>query len=286
MSGPTAVLLLSCPDQRGIVAAVANFIVEHEGNIVHADQHRDVAPDGQPVFFQRVEFELAGFGVGRDEIATAFAPVATRFGMAAEIRFTDQLIPTAIMASRQPHCLADLLVRWSSGELDCDVRVVVSNHPDHAALCAGLGLPYIHHPVTDDGAQETTVLATLADHGIELVVLARYMRILSPRAIAAYPNRIINIHHAFLPAFPGARPYHSARERGVKIIGTTSHYVTEVLDAGPIIEQDVLRVSHRHSVQELIRSGRDLEKIVLSRAIWSHLQHKIIVHKGRTIVFH
>jgi formyltetrahydrofolate deformylase len=285
MSGPTAVLLLSCPDQRGIVAAVANFIVEHEGNIVHADQHRDVAPDGQPVFFQRVEFELAGFGVGRDEIATAFAPVATRFGMAAEIRFTDQLIPTAIMASRQPHCLADLLVRWSSGELDCDVRVVVSNHPDHAALCAGLGLPYIHHPVTDDGAQETTVLATLADHGIELVVLARYMRILSPRAIAAYPNRIINIHHSFLPAFAGANPYRQAHDRGVKLIGATAHYATEDLDEGPIIDQETVRVSHRDDVAGLTRAGRDLETIVLARAVRAHLEHRVLVYGRKTIVF-
>jgi formyltetrahydrofolate deformylase len=285
MSGPAAVLLLSCPDQRGIVAAVANFIAEHDGNIVHADQHLDVAPDGQPVFFQRVEFELAGFSVGRDEIATAFAPVAERFGMAAEVRFTDQRIPTAILVSRQPHCLADLLVRWSSGELDCDVRVVVANHPDHADLCAGLGVPYVHHPVTDDGAQEAAVLATLAAHGVELVVLARYMRILSPRAIAAYPNRIINIHHSFLPAFAGANPYRQAHDRGVKLIGATAHYTTEDLDEGPIIDQETVRVSHRDDVAGLSRAGRDLETTVLARAVRAHLEHRVLVSGRKTIVF-
>ncbi len=285
MSAPAAVLLLSCPDQRGIVAAVANFIADHDGNIVHADQHLDAAPSGQPVFFQRVEFELAGFGVGRDEISTAFAPVAERFGMAAEVRFTDQRTPTAILASRQPHCLADLLVRWSSGELDCDLRVVVSNHPDHAELCAGLGVPYVHHPVTDDGAQEAGVLATLVEHGVELVVLARYMRILSPRAIAAYPNRIINIHHSFLPAFAGANPYRQAHDRGVKLIGATAHYATEDLDEGPIIDQETVRVSHRDDVAGLTRAGRDLETIVLARAVRAHLEHRILVYGRKTIVF-
>ena len=285
MSGPAAVLLLSCPDQRGIVAAVANFIAEHDGNIVHADQHVDVALDGQPVFFQRIEFELDGFGVGRDEIATTFAPVAERLGMAADIRFTDRRIPTAILASRQPHCLADLLVRWSSGELDCDLRVVVANHPDHAELCAGLGVPYVHHPVTDDGGQEAAVLATLDAYGIELVVLARYMRILSSRAIAAYPHRIINIHHSFLPAFAGANPYRQAHDRGVKLIGATAHYATEDLDEGPIIDQETVRVSHRDDVAGLTRAGRDLETIVLARAVRAHLEHRVLVYGRKTIVF-
>jgi len=281
----TAVLLLSCPDRRGIVAAVANFIAEHDGNILHADQHGDVDAEGRPVFFQRVEFELDGFGLARDEIGSAFAPIATRFGMSAEVRFSDDRIRTAIMASRQPHCLADLLVRWSSGELDCDVRVVVSNHPDHASLCAGLGVPYVHHPVTDDGAQEAAVLATLAEHDVELVVLARYMRILSPRAIAAYPNRIINIHHSFLPAFAGANPYRQAHDRGVKLIGATAHYATEDLDEGPIIDQETVRVSHRDDVAQLTRAGRDLETIVLARAVRAHLEHRVLVYGRKTIVF-
>ncbi len=283
--GVTAVLLLSCPDQRGIVAAVANFIVEHNGNVVHADQHVDLAPDGTPVFFQRVEFELEGFDVARDEIGTTFAPVAERFGMRTEVRFSDERIPTAIMASRQPHCLADLLVRWSSGELDCELRVVVANHPDHAPLCAGLGVPYVCHPVTEDGDQERAVLATLAEHGVELVVLARYMRILSPRAIAAYPNRIINIHHSFLPAFAGANPYRQAHDRGVKLIGATAHYATDDLDEGPIIDQETVRVSHRDDVARLTRAGRDLETIVLARAVRAHLEHRLLVYGRKTIVF-
>jgi formyltetrahydrofolate deformylase len=281
----TAVLLLSCPDQRGIVAAVANFILEHNGNVVHADQHVDLAADGSPVFFQRVEFELAGFDVARDDIRTAFAPVAERFEMQTEVRFSDERIPTAIMVSRQPHCLADLLMRWSAGELDCDLRVVVANHPDHAPLCAGLGVPYVCHPVPDAGDQEAAVLATLADHGAELVVLARYMRILSPRAIAAYPNRIINIHHSFLPAFAGANPYRQAHDRGVKLIGATAHYATDDLDEGPIIDQETVRVSHRDDVAQLTRAGRDLETIVLARAVRAHLEHRVLVYGRKTIVF-
>ncbi len=291
MPGPdksTGVLLLSCLDQRGIVAAVANFIAEHDGNIVHADQHVDVAPDGREMFFQRVEFELDGFGVARDDIATAFAPLASRFGMDVQLRFTDVRIPTAIMVSRQPHCLADLLVRWSSGELDCDLRVVVANHPDHAGLCAGLGVPYVHHPVTGDGdqdAQEAAVLATLAEHAVDLVVLARYMRILSSNAIAAYPNRIINIHHSFLPAFAGANPYRQAHDRGVKLIGATAHYATDDLDEGPIIDQETVRVSHRDDVARMTRAGRDLETVVLARAVRAHLDHRVLVHGRKTIVF-
>jgi formyltetrahydrofolate deformylase len=284
-TGVTAVLLLSCPDQRGIVAAVANFIVEHNGNVVHADQHVDLAPDSKPVFFQRVEFELAGFDVARDEIEPAFAPVAERFGMHTDVRFSDERIPTAIMASRQPHCLADLLMRWSSGELDCELRVVVANHPDHAQLCAGLGVPYVCHPVTEDGDQEVAVLATLAEHGVELVVLARYMRILSPRAIAAYPNQIINIHHSFLPAFAGANPYRQAHDRGVKLIGATAHYATDDLDEGPIIDQETVRVSHRDDVAHLTRAGRDLETIVLARAVRAHLEHRVLVYGRKTVVF-
>jgi formyltetrahydrofolate deformylase len=285
---PTGVLLLSCVDQRGIVAAVANFLAEHDGNIVHADQHVDVAPDGREMFFQRVEFELDGFAVAREDIATAFAPLATRFGMHVQLSFTDVRIPTAILVSRQPHCLADLLVRWSSGELDCDLRVVVANHPDHARLCAGLGVPYVHHPVTGDGdqdAQEVAVLATLAEHGVDLVVLARYMRILSPRAIAVYPNQIINIHHSFLPAFAGANPYRQAHDRGVKLIGATAHYATDDLDEGPIIDQETVRVSHRDDVARMTRAGRDLETVVLARAVRAHLDHRVLVHGRKTIVF-
>ena len=280
-----AVLLLSCADQPGIVAAVADFIARHGGNIVHADQHLDEVA-GAKLFFQRVEFELAGFDLPRDQIAAAFAPVAARFAMTANVRFADLAIPVAILASRQPHCLADLLVRWSSGELPCDVRVVVANHPDHAGLCAGLGAPFVHLAVGDDpAAQEGAVLATLAAHDVELVVLARYMRILSPAVIAAYPSRIINIHHSFLPAFAGANPYRQAHDRGVKLIGATAHYATEDLDEGPIIDQDTVRVSHRDDVTRLARAGRDLETAVLARAVRAHLEHRILVHGRRTVVF-
>ena len=277
-------MLLSCPDQHGLVAAVANFVVEHDGNIVDADQHVDVT-DGLAVFFQRVEFELEGFGLARDEIVPAFAPIGARFGMRVDVRFTDQLIRTAILASRQPHCLADLLVRWASEGLPCDLRVVISNHPDHAVLCGAVGVPYVHLPVTPDGEQETRVLESLAAHDVELVVLARYMRILSPQAIAAYPNRIINIHHSFLPAFAGANPYRQAHDRGVKLIGATAHYATDELDEGPIIDQETTGVSHRDDVARMTRAGRDLETRVLARAVRAHLDHRILVYGRKTVVF-
>ena len=279
-----AVLLLSCPDRPGIVAAVAGFVAEQGGNIVHADQHTDPVGVGDgPVFFQRVEFELDGFGVAREAIAAAFAPVAARLGMDVTLRFTDERARTAILVSRQPHCLADLLVRWSAGELPCDIEVVVANHPDHARLCEGLGVPYVHVPV--EVAHEARVLEVLAARDIDLVVLARYMRILSPRAIAAYPSRIINIHHSFLPAFVGANPYRQAHDRGVKVIGATAHYATDALDEGPIIEQDTVRVSHRDDVARLTRAGRDLETAVLARAVRAHLEHRVLTYGAKTVVF-
>ena len=283
-----AVLLLSCPDRPGIVAAVAGFVAEQGGNIVHADQHTDPVGVGDgPVFFQRVEFELDGFGVAREAIAAAFAPVAARLGMDVTLRFTDERARTAILVSRQPHCLADLLVRWSAGELPCDIEVVVANHPDHARLCEGLGVPYVHVPVEPghEVAHEARVLEVLAARDIDLVVLARYMRILSPRAIAAYPSRIINIHHSFLPAFVGANPYRQAHDRGVKVIGATAHYATDALDEGPIIEQDTVRVSHRDDVARLTRAGRDLETAVLARAVRAHLEHRVLTYGAKTVVF-
>ena len=280
-------LLLSCPDRRGIVAAVANFLVDHGGNVLHADQHVDAV---EGVFFQRVEFDLDGFALDRAAIAPAFRTrVAEPFAMDATVRFSDERPPVAVLASRQPHCLADLLMRWSAGELPADLRVVVSNHPDHAPLCAGLGVPYVHLPVgPEPGAkarQEQAVLATLADHGVELVVLARYMQILSPAFIAAHRNRTINIHHSFLPAFVGAGPYAKAKARGVKLIGATAHYVTDELDEGPIIEQDVVRVTHAQSVQDLQRRGADVERAVLSRAVQWHSEDRVIRHGNYTIVF-
>lgn len=283
-ASPTAVLLLSCPDQRGVVAATAEFIARHEGNIVHAEQHVDPV---EGVFFQRVEFELAGFGLDRAEIGTAFAPIAERFGMQVDLRFSDQPLRVALMASRQPHCLYDLLTRWRSGELACDLQMVIANHPDHADICAHLGVPFHHLPVTPDTkpAQERAVLDLLAQHQVELVVLARYMQILSAQVIDAHPHRIINIHHSFLPAFIGANPYRQAHDRGVKLIGATAHYATADLDEGPIIAQETAHVSHRDDVSDLTRKGRDLETIVLARAVRAHLEHRVLVYGRKTVVF-
>lgn len=280
----TAVLLLSCPDQQGIVAATAAFIAAHDGNIVHAEQHVDPV---EGVFFQRVEFELDSFGLPADEIGPAFAPVAERFGMRVDLRFTDRPTPVGVLASRHPHCLYDLLTRWRTGELRADLRVVIANHPDHADICAHMGVPYVHLPVTPDTkpAQEAEVLRTLAEHEVELVVMARYMQILSPTVISAYPSRIINIHHSFLPAFIGANPYRQAHDRGVKLIGATAHYATDDLDEGPIIDQETQRVTHRDDVAGLTRKGRDLETTVLARAVRAHLEHRVLVYGRKTVVF-
>lgn len=281
---PTAVLLLSCPDQQGVVAATAAFIASHDGNIVHAEQHVDPV---EGVFFQRVEFQLDGFGLSRDEIGAAFAPVAERFDMSVDLRVTDEPLRMAVLASRHPHCLYDLLTRWRTGELHTDLRVVIANHPDHAGICEHLGVPYEYLPVTPDtkADQEARVLDVLAAHEVDLVVLARYMQILSPRVIDAYPHRIINIHHSFLPAFVGANPYRQAHDRGVKLIGATAHYATEVLDEGPIIDQETHRASHRDDVAGLTRKGRDLETTVLARAVRAHLDHRVLVYGRKTVVF-
>jgi formyltetrahydrofolate deformylase len=284
----TAVLLLSCPDQPGVVAATAQFLADHHGNIVHAEQHVDPGTGvSDAMFFQRVEFDLDGFGLARDQIIDTFAPVAHGLGMTVDLRFTDTPTPTALLASKQPHCLYDLLTRWHSGELPIDLRVIVSNHPDHAAIAEHMGVPYLHFAVTPDtkSEQEDRVLAALADHGVELVVMARYMQILSDRFVAAHPNRIINIHHSFLPAFIGANPYRQAHDRGVKLIGATAHYATADLDEGPIIEQDTAHVSHRDDVARLTSRGRDLETIVLARAVRAHVEHRVIVHGRKTVVF-
>jgi formyltetrahydrofolate deformylase len=239
------------------------------------------------LFFQRVEFELDGFGLGRDEIVTAFSPTAERLGMTVDLRFTDVPTPTAIMASKQPHCLYDLLTRWRGGELPMDLRLIVSNHPDHAGIAEHMGVEYLHFPVTPDSKpeQETQVLAALADRGVELVVMARYMQILSNRFVDAHPNRIINIHHSFLPAFIGANPYRQAYDRGVKLIGATAHYATADLDEGPIIEQETVHVTHRDDVARLTARGRDLETTVLARAVQAHLEHRVLVHGRKTVVF-
>ena len=280
----TAVLLLSCRDQKGLVASVSDFLYRHDGNIIHADQHTD--PE-EGVFLQRVEWELDGFAIPRDEIAAAFEPIARRFGMTWSLRFSDYTPRVAIFVSQLPHCMYDLLARWRMGEFRADIPIVISNHDELRAIAQGFGIPFHHLPVSPEtrAAQESVALELLEVQKVDVIVLARYMQVLSEGFVARYPNRIINIHHSFLPAFAGARPYHHAHERGVKIIGATAHYVTPALDQGPIIEQDVARVSHRDAVEDLIRKGRDLEKIVLARAVDLHLRNRIVVYGNKTVVF-
>jgi formyltetrahydrofolate deformylase len=264
------------------VHAVAGFVLGRGGNIVHAEQHIDVESG---VFFQRVEFEAPDVDVA--SLAEAFAPVASRFGMSAQVRLTDERPRVAVLASTQPHCLIDLLARWRSGELPAQIVAVVSNHPDHAPLAEFYGVPYHYLPVTPQtrAAQEAELRRTLAGCAVELVVLARYMQVLGSQVLADYPSRVINIHHSFLPAFVGARPYHQAQQRGVKLIGATAHYATADLDEGPIIAQDVAPVSHRDAVADLVRKGRDLETVVLARAVRAHLEHRTLVYGNKTIVF-
>jgi formyltetrahydrofolate deformylase len=264
------------------VHAVAGFVLSQGGNIVHAEQHIDVESG---VFFQRVEFETADLNTTR--LTAEFAPVAERFGMAVQVRRSDERPKVAVLVSQQAHCLTDLLARWRSGELPADLVAVISNHPDHERLAEFHGLAYHHVPVTPDTRtdHEAAVLAALAAHDVELVVLARYMQILGQQVLDAYPARIINIHHSFLPAFIGARPYHQAQQRGVKLIGATAHYATAELDEGPIIAQDVAPVSHRDAVADLVRKGRDLETVVLARAVRAHLEHRTLVYGNKTIVF-
>jgi formyltetrahydrofolate deformylase len=278
----TAILLISCRDQPGLVHAVAGFVLEHGGNIVHAEQHIDVESG---VFFQRVEFETDDLDTA--QLSAAFEPVAQRFGMAVQVRRSDERPRVAVLASTQAHCLSDLLARWRSGELPADIVTVVSNHPDHAPLAEFHAVPYHHLPVTaaNHAELQDALLQTLTDCRVDLVVLARYMQILGRRVLDAYPARIINIHHSFLPAFVGARPYHQAQQRGVKLIGATAHYATAELDEGPIIAQDVTPVSHRDAVSDLVRKGRDLETVVLARAVRAHLEHRTLVYGNKTIVF-
>jgi len=280
----TAVLLISCRDQKGLVAAVSDFLYRNDGNITHADQHTDRE---EGVFLQRVEFELAGFAIPRGEIAAAFRPIAERFDMRWSLRFSDETPRVALLVSKLPHCFYDLLARWRLGEFRAEIPAVISNHDDMRTIAEEFGVAYHALPVTSatKQAQEARMLELLERERVDLVVMARYMQILSADVIARYPNRIINIHHSFLPAFAGGRPYHQAHERGVKIIGATAHYATAALDQGPIIEQDVARVSHRDAVDDLVRKGRDLEKNVLARAVDLHLRNRIVVYGNKTVVF-
>jgi formyltetrahydrofolate deformylase len=281
---PTAILLVACPDTKGIVAAMSDFVFRHGGDIVHAEQHTDQL---EKVFFQRIEFRLDGFDLGRAEIRPALAAIIERFSMDCAVRFSDQPSKVGILVSKQAHCLYDLLARWRMGELPAEIGLIVSNHPDTAAAASHFGVAYHCLPVTPDtrAAQERAMLGLFDEAGVDLVVLARYMQILSSQVVDRYPMRIINIHHSFLPAFVGARPYHQAYDRGVKLIGVTAHYATAELDRGPIIAQDVVTVGHRDNVDELIRKGRDLEMVVLARAVRFHLTHRVLVYGNKTVVF-
>jgi len=301
---PTAVLLIDCPDRPGLVARVASLLYEHGANILHADQHQD---HELGLFFMRVEWAVKAGTAGTSEQGSkgpaeassgtaifALAPFERDFArLAEELQMHWTLVSTArrprvaLFCSQYLHCMADLLERWHTGELKCDIPLVVSNHRAVEKLAAFYGVPFEHTPVdpADRAAAEALQLELLSAHGIDLVVLARYMQILSPAFVARYPAAIINVHHSFLPAFVGARPYHAAHARGVKLIGATSHYVTDVLDDGPIIEQDVARISHRDQVEDLVARGRDLERIVLSRAVRWHLDRRILSYGNKTVVF-
>lgn len=280
----SAILLISCTDQPGLVAAITDFIYTHNGNILHLDQHVDAE---ETVFFMRVEWELEGFQIARDDIADTLQPITERFHMTWRLHFSDEKPRMVIFVSKQSHALYDVLSRWQTGEFNVEIPLIVSNHPDLQPVAQQFEIPYHVFKVTKATKPyiERDQLALLADVQPDFIVLARYMQILTDQFVSAYPNRIINIHHSFLPAFIGARPYHQAYARGVKIIGATSHYVTVDLDAGPIIEQDVVRVSHKDSVQDMVRKGRDLEKTVLSRAIYTHLQHRVLTYNNKTVVF-
>ncbi len=276
-------LLIYCPDKKGLIAVVSSFIAGHDGNILSADQY--VSDSG--AFFMRLEIEGEGFGLGREEFAGAFAPVARRHEMDWRVSYTDTPKRMAILVSRYDHCLIDLLWRWDAGELDAEIPLVISNHTDLAARAENYGIPFYHLPVTKETKteQESKILSLLSESGVNLVVLARYMQILTSRFVSAYPSGIVNIHHSFLPAFAGADPYRRAHERGVKTIGATAHYVTEELDAGPIIHQDVAHVTHRDTVEDLALLGREIERRVLARAVRWHLEDRVLVDGNRTVVF-
>lgn len=281
----TAVLLLHCPDKQGIIAAVTEFININKGNIIYLDQHVDKA---EKVFFMRVEWELDNFLIPRDKVKEYFDTLlAKKYQMEFEIYFHAQKPRMALFVSKQAHCLYDLLAHYEAGDWNVEIPLIISNHPDMEHVAKKFGIPYYCLPITKENKaeQEAKEMELLRQHDITFVVLARYMQIITPAMIEAYPNKIINIHHSFLPAFVGAKPYHAAFQRGVKIIGATSHYVTEELDAGPIIKQDVARISHKDSIENLIRKGQDLEKVVLSRAVEKHIERKILVYKNKTIVF-
>ena len=287
MEKSTAILLLHCPDQPGIITEVTKFITDNQGNIVYLDQYVD-RQDG--MFFMRIEWDLTNFTIPKDKILEYINTLyAQRYNMVCNLYFSDQKPRMAIFVSKMSHCLYDLLARWKAGEYDVEIPCIVSNHEDLRYVAEQFGIPYYVWSIKKDHSNKAEVeqaeLELLREKGVTFIVLARYMQIISDEMIQSYPNHIINIHHSFLPAFVGAKPYHQAWERGVKIIGATSHYVTAELDAGPIIEQDVTRITHKDTPESLVLKGKDLEKIVLSRAVRKHIERKILTYHNKTIIF-
>jgi formyltetrahydrofolate deformylase len=281
----TAKLLLHCPDRPGILAEVTDFITVNKGNIIYLDQYVDHVEN---IFFMRIEWELKDFLVPQEKIEDYFATLyAQKYSMSFRLYFSDVKPKMAIFVSKMSHCLFDLLARYTAGEWNVEIPLIISNHPDLQHVAERFGIPFYLFPITKETKeeQEKKEMELLEKHNVNFIVLARYMQVISNQLIEAYPNRIINIHHSFLPAFVGAKPYHAAFERGVKIIGATSHYVTSELDAGPIIEQDVVRITHKDAVEDLVTKGKDLEKIVLSRAVRKHIERKVLVYKNKTVIF-
>ncbi len=284
MKDINAILLVSCLDGKGITSAITGFVASNNGNIIHADQHIDELTN---TFFMRIEWSLDGFNIDRGGIASAFAGIASNFKMSWELYFNDEKPRVAIFVSKHLHCLYDFLYRYQSGHFHCEIPLIISNHPDAAVLAGNFGIKYHEYAILPENksAQEAKQIELLAQARIDLVVLARYHQILTSNFVNAYKNRIINIHHSFLPAFAGGNPYMQAYQKGVKLIGATSHYVTHMLDEGPIIEQDTVRISHRDSKEDLVRKGQDLEKIVFARAVRLHLERKILCYGHKTVVF-
>jgi formyltetrahydrofolate deformylase len=289
MSAPTAILQMICPDQPGLVRELSGWVAANGGNIVHADHHSD---QGAGLFLSRIEWQLEGFGLPREAICPTASALAERLRGEYKVTFSDDRPPAAIFVSKQDHCLLDLLWRVRTGELPMKVPLVIANHPDLGSIAEEFGARFVHVPISAANREEAEAqhLALLAEHQIELVVLAKYMQVLTPQFLASFDppdafHRVINIHHSFLPAFKGAQPYHRAWERGVKLIGATAHYVTEELDGGPIIAQSTVGVGHRDEVDDLIRKGRDTERLALARAVRLHLKRQVMVYRGRTAVF-
>ena len=281
----TAKLLLHCPDKPGILAEVTDFITVNKGNIIYLDQYVDHVEN---IFFMRIEWELKDFLVPQEKIEDYFRTLyGQKYEMDFRLYFSDVKPRMAIFVSKLSHCLFDMLARYTAGERNVEIPLIISNHPDLQHVAERFGIPFYLFPITKETKeeQERKEMELLAKHKITFIVLARYMQVISEQMINAYPNKIINIHHSFLPAFVGAKPYHAAFQRGVKIIGATSHYVTTELDAGPIIEQDVVRITHKDAIEDLVNKGKDLEKIVLSRAVQKHIERKVLAYKNKTVIF-